>query len=156
TYRGQRAVVVSYTNAGEVSEKGIELAAGVNLTNELSVDASYTFFDFSVQAGTQAVGDSLLPNTPKHKVNLSVSYTGRQGFDAGASLRIIDRYPWAAGVFAGVVPSSQILNANVGYRINNFVRVHLVATNLLDQERYQLYGGSVIGRRLLGGVTATF
>ena len=43
-----------------------------------------------------------------------------------------------------------------GYRINNYVRIHATGTNLLDEERFQLYGGSVIGRRILGGVTANF
>jgi hypothetical protein len=35
-------------------------------------------------------------------------------------------------------------------------RVFAVGTNIFDQQRYQLFGGSVIGRRVLGGVTATF
>jgi hypothetical protein len=34
--------------------------------------------------------------------------------------------------------------------------VHATATNVLDQERFQLYGGSVIRRRVLGGLTANF
>ena len=56
----------------------------------------------------------------------------------------------------GYVPATELLNAGAGYRVNNYLRVHLTGTNLLDQERYQLYGGSVIGRRLLGGITANF
>ena len=43
-----------------------------------------------------------------------------------------------------------------GYRINNNVRVHATATNLFDQQRFQMFGGSVIGRRVLGGITASF
>ena len=44
----------------------------------------------------------------------------------------------------------------VGYRVKNNLRLFANTTNLLDQKRFQLYGGSVIGRRFLGGVTATF
>jgi hypothetical protein len=40
--------------------------------------------------------------------------------------------------------------------VNNNLRVHASATNLFDQQRFQLYGGSVIGRRVLGGITANF
>jgi outer membrane receptor protein involved in Fe transport len=43
-----------------------------------------------------------------------------------------------------------------GFRINNNLRIHATATNVLDQERFQLYGGSVIRRRVLGGLTANF
>ena len=59
-------------------------------------------------------------------------------------------------VFAGRIRSRQSVDVNLGYRYNNNARVFASATNLLDQERFQLYGGSVIGRRILGGVTATF
>jgi hypothetical protein len=54
------------------------------------------------------------------------------------------------------LPCRLFVNLSAGYRINNYVRVHAMATNLLDQERFQLYGGSMIGRRVLGGITATF
>ena len=151
---GERSVVVSYTNAGKVDERGVEVGLGVLLTNELTLDGSYTFFDFSVKS--QQVGDSLLPNTPKHKGSVGLSYNGRQGLDASVSVKLVDKLNWAAGVFGGFIPSSQTVNASLGYRVNNNVRVNVVATNVFDQQRYQLYGGSVIGRRLLGGITATF
>jgi outer membrane receptor protein involved in Fe transport len=57
---------------------------------------------------------------------------------------------------SGWSPSSQSVNLSAGYRINNSFRVHATVTNLFDQERYHLYGGSVIGRRILGGVTTYF
>jgi len=34
--------------------------------------------------------------------------------------------------------------------------VYANATNLFDQQRFQVYGGSVIGRRVLAGATSTF
>jgi outer membrane receptor for ferrienterochelin and colicin len=72
------------------------------------------------------------------------------------TLRLVDGYEWAAGIFQGYVPASELVNVGAGYRINNYVRIHATATNLLDQQHFQLFGGSVIGRRILGGVTATF
>ena len=85
-----------------------------------------------------------------------MTYAGAQGFDGNVSLRLVDGYQWAAGIFQGYVPSSEFLNVSAGYRINNYVRIHATATNLFDQQRFQMYGGSVIGRRILGGVTANF
>ncbi|MDQ3427386.1 MAG: TonB-dependent receptor [Gemmatimonadota bacterium] len=52
--------------------------------------------------------------------------------------------------------ASEFVNLSAGYRISNNLRIHGTATNLLDQERFQLYGGSVIGRRVLAGLTAKF
>jgi outer membrane receptor for ferrienterochelin and colicins len=151
---GSRAVVLSYTNAGRVTERGVELGLGYQFTPEIRADASFTGFDFTVNS--QAAGDQLLPNTPSKKATFSVTYAGQQGLDANVSLRLVDGYQWAAGLFQGYIPSSEFLNLSAGYRINNYVRIHATATNLLDQERFQLYGGSVIGRRVLGGITATF
>jgi iron complex outermembrane recepter protein len=150
---GSRAVVLSYTNAGRVTERGVELGLGYQFTPELRADLSFTGFDFSVKS--QAAGDQLLPNTPSKKANLGLSFVGLR-FDANASLRLIDGYQWAAGVFQGYVPSSEQLNVGAGFRLNNNLRIHGTATNVLDQKRFQLYGGSVIGRRVLGGLTANF
>jgi outer membrane receptor protein involved in Fe transport len=154
TVNGSRAVVFSYTNAGRVIERGVELGVGYQFTPDIRADASFTGFDFDVKSQQQ--GDQLVPNTPSKKVNLAVSYAGEEGFDANVSLRLVDGYQWSAGVFQGYVPSSEFLNLSAGYRINNNFRIHGTATNLLDQKRFQLYGGSVIGRRVLGGLTANF
>jgi iron complex outermembrane recepter protein len=151
---GSRAVVLSYTNAGRVTERGIELGLGYQFTPELRADVSFTGFDFTVKS--QRSGDQLLPNTPSKKATFGLSYVGGQGFDANASLRLIDGYQWAAGVFQGYVPASEFLNLSTGYRVNNNLRIHGTATNVLDEKRFQLYGGSVIGRRVLGGITANF
>ena len=151
---GSRAVVLSYTNAGRVIERGIELGVGYQFTPELRGDVSFTGFDFEVKE--QQLGDQLVPNTPSKKANFALSYAGEQGFDAGVSLRLVDGYQWSAGVFQGYVPSAELLNLTAGYRVNNSLRIHGTATNVLDQKRFQLYGGSVIGRRVLGGLTATF
>jgi outer membrane receptor protein involved in Fe transport len=150
---GSRAVVLSYTNAGKVTERGVELGLGYQFTPEIRADVSFTGFDFDVNS--QQAGDQLLPNTPSKKATIGLAYGGSR-FDANASLRLVDGYQWAAGVFQGYVPSSEFLNVGAGYRINNSIRIHGTATNLLDEKRFQLYGGSVIGRRVIGGFTANF
>jgi outer membrane receptor protein involved in Fe transport len=151
---GSRAIVLSYTNAGRVTERGVEVGVGYQLTPEFRGDVSFTGFDFTVKS--QAVGDQLVPNTPSKKASVALSYTGQQGIDANVTVRVVDGYQWSAGVFQGYVPSNEFVNVSAGYRVNNYFRVHATATNLFDQKRFQLYGGSVIGRRVLGGITASF
>jgi outer membrane receptor protein involved in Fe transport len=87
---------------------------------------------------------------------VAVNYTGRTGLDIGLNAQFVQSHDWAAGVFAGFIPAREVVNVNAGYRVNHRLRVSVVATNVLDQRRYHLYGGSVIGRRVLGSVTATF
>lgn len=150
---GSRAIVLSYTNAGRVVERGIELGAGYQLTNTLKLEGSYTFFDFDVRE--QAVGDILLPNTPRHKASFQLSYADGTT-DAQATLRLNDGLPWAAGVFQGYVPQNELLNLSAGYRPAPWIRIYGAATNVFNQTNFQAFGGAVIGRRILGGVSTTF
>ena len=69
---------------------------------------------------------------------------------------MVKGYPWAAGAFAGFIEPSKTVDANVGYDVNNNFKVFVNGTNLLDDRTFGIYGGSVNGRRLLGGVTARF
>ncbi len=151
---GVTAVVLSYANAGEVDEWGVELGLGWSVSDEWLVKGSYTMFNFDVKQ--QLGGDILLPNTPKNKGTAEVSYSGRQGLDVALQGRFVEAYQWAAGVFFGDVPSSQTINITAGYRLTNNFRVQAAVTNILDQQRFHLYGGDVVGRRVLGGVTARF
>jgi outer membrane receptor protein involved in Fe transport len=150
---GSRAVVLSYSNAGEVTERGVELGVGYQFTPGIRGDVTFTGFDFEVES--QAAGDQLLPNTPSKKATFGLAYAGPR-FDANASLRLTDGYQWAAGVFQGYVPSSELLTVAAGFRLNNNFRIHATGTNVLDQEHFQLYGGSVLRRRVLAGLTANF
>ena len=152
---GHPTLVVSYTNAGRVIERGAELGVSTQVTDALRADASYAYFEFSVKRASVGT-DALVPNTPRHKGSIALTYQSSRGFELGGSVRVVSGYPWAAGLFSGFVPSSQTVNVNAGYQATPQLKLFLTGTNLLDQQRFQIYGGSVIGRRVLTGVTATF
>ncbi len=152
---GSRALVLSYANAGQVEERGVELGAGIQLTDHFRIDASYNRFAFEIKRAT-IPGDRLIPNTPANKGSVSFAYTGYGRLDFGGSIRIVEGFHWLAGVFDGYVPAAQTVNANAGYQLGNNLRFQVVATNLFDQKRFEMYGGSVNGRRVLAGVTANF
>jgi len=152
---GHPTLVVSYTNAGRVIERGAEIGLSTQLTDALRADASYAYFDFSIKRASVGT-DALIPNSPKHKGSISLGFQSPRGLELGGSVRLVSGYPWAAGLFAGYVPASQTVNANVGYQATPQVKLFVTGTNLLDQRRFQIYGGSVIGRRVLAGMTATF
>ena len=150
---GSTAIALSFGNAGRATTSGIEAAAGVRLSDQLAFHFNYSLFAFDVDASSFIPGSNLRPNTPKHKANLSAAFTARHGLDARLSARLVGSYDWASGIFAGRIPSSQTIDASLGYQVSPVLRVHAIATNLLDQKRYQIFGGSVIGRRILGGLT---
>lgn len=151
---GKTAIVVSYANAGKATQYGFEFAAGLQLSNEIRADANLTIFRFDIKE--QLAGDQLLPNTPSAKGNIGVTYAGRSGLDLGLNFRGVKGYDWSAGVFAGWIEPQNTIDANAGYAVNNNLRVYLSAINLFDQQRYSIFGGSVNGRRVLGGLTTRF
>lgn len=152
---GATAVVVSYTNAGKVTQWGLEAGAGWQINRTLRTDGTLTLFDYSVDKDKVARGDSLLANTPSAKMTLSLSYADNK-LSAGASVRAVKGYSWAAGVFNGYIEPNVSLDANVGYDVNNNFKLFVTGNNIADNRKFALYGGSVNGRRILGGVTARF
>jgi len=151
---GTTAIVLSFGNAGTVDEWGVEFGSGISLSRQLTVSVSYSWYNSAIQHNL--VDNVLSPNTSHNKGAISLAYTGRQGIDVGVDARIVSGYHWTTGVWDGDVPPSQMVNLNAGYRINPHLRVYANATNLFDQQRFQVYGGSVIGRRVLVGATTTF
>ena len=151
---GTTAVVLSIGNAGRAQEWGLEFGAGVLIASGVRLDANYTYFDSNVEARTFVSGDSLLANTPQHRANLIATYDNRD-LRARAALQWVDSYQFLAGAQRGLVPSSQTVEVSLRYRINRSLSAGAVGTNLFDQRRYHVYGGSIIGRRLLASLSWT-
>jgi len=150
---GTTAIVQSSGNVGAVDEWGVEVGANVSLTDAVSLNASYTWYNFAIRENI--AGNVLAANTPRNKGTVSLAYAGRRGIDAGVDVRIVSRYRWTSGVWDGEVPASQTVNVHAGYRVNPHLRVYVNGTNIFDQQRFQFFGGSVIGRRVLAGMTTT-
>lgn len=151
---GLPAVVVSYTNAGKVDERGVEVGFNYYVTEEFSLNGNWTWYDFKVLE--QQAGDVLLPNAPKHKFAAGFVWTRQDGIDISMSARNVQPFTWSAGVFTGKIPAYTIVNGAVGYRLSKNYRLGITVTNLFDNRVYQLFGGSIIGRQAIGTVTATF
>ena len=132
---------------------GIELGGRLHLTPELRVDGSYAYFH---------TADDIPPfipreaNTPGHRGAVAVGYLGAHGFDAEISVVVAGAFDFRDNLFHGRVPSRQTVSMTAGYQVSDLIRIHAVATNLINQRRFQAYGASVIGRRVLAGVTFTF
>jgi len=148
------AVVLSFANVGTVDEWGVEFGSSISLSRVLTTSASYAWYNSAIR--DNVAGNVLSPNTPRNKGVISLTYAGRQGIDVGVDARIVSGYHWTTGLWDGDIPASQMVNLSAGYRINPHLRVFANATNLFDQQHFEVYGGSVIGRRVLAALTSTF
>lgn len=143
---GTPAFVLSYTNAGKVDTRGVDLGMNYYLTNAWLLDASYSWFDFEVEQ--QQLGDELLPNAPEHKASVGLAYR-TQKWGASAAYRWVDDFYWAAGVFKGPVESYSIVNLGANYNITDNIEIGTTISNALDEEAWQTWGGDLVGRRAL-------
>ncbi|HEY0143782.1 MAG TPA: TonB-dependent receptor [Thermoanaerobaculia bacterium] len=153
TVGGRPALVLSYTNAGEVETQGAEIAVNYYLTNNWVLDANYSFFDFEVKE--QRLGDQLLPNAPENKFNLGLAWRSPR-FDAKVGYRWVEEFDWAAGIFVGTVPQYDVVNVAGNYRLSDTFGVGIDISNVLDNEHYEAFGGDILSRRALGFVSVNW
>ena len=153
TVNGAPALVLSYTNAGEVDTDGGEIAFNYYITNNWVLDANYSKFNFEVKSAQG--GDRLLPNAPENKYNLGLAWRGSK-LDAKVSYRWVEGYDWAAGVFVGTIPEYEVVNVAANYRINDMFGFGVDVSNALNNEHWEAFGGDLLERRALGFVSVNW
>lgn len=151
---GSTAIVLSYGNAGLAEDYGVESGASLWLARTMRVDGSATLYRSDIKQ--QATGDTLVPNTPGFKGTFGVTYQGVNGIDLGVQWRGQGSFEWRSGLYRGRVPAYATVDMHAGWQVTPLLRVHGVAMNVLNDRHFEAYGGAVTGRRVLGGVTATF
>ncbi len=137
-------------------------AASDVTTQGYSIGISHYFAKYYQLAGNYSwnvlntkTDDPIIPafNTPEHKYNLSIS--GRNveiGNIKNFGFNI--NYKWIKGFifqgspqFTGAIPTYDLLDAQVNYlfpKANTTIKIG--ASNVLDKQQYQVYGGPRIGR----------
>jgi outer membrane receptor protein involved in Fe transport len=154
TQLGGTAVVLSYGNAGVADEAGVELGASAQITRALKLSAVYTWSTFTIRSNL--LNSVPLPNTPPNKGDIGLDYVGRHGLDIALDARIVEAYQWATGKFVGRVPASQFVALRARYFASPRFGLYVDGGDVLDQRRFQVFGGAVIARRVAAGITSEF
>lgn len=146
---GRAALVFASTGAGQATQWGVDLSAGVELDEAWRLDGNYSYLDVSFEDGSYIGGDSIAANTPSHSGGAAVTYTSADEASVRLGVTAFGAFRFRNGVWNGDVPSRQSVDLSVGYPLGDRFRAGVTVTNLLDQQRYQYFGGSVIGRRMV-------
>ncbi len=139
------------SNATEqVTTQGFSMGMNYYFANYFGLSGNYSY-----NAIVSESDDPIIPafNTPEHKFNLGVSGRNIQTGNLknwGFSLN----YKWIEGFlfegspqFTGFIPSYGLLDGQVNYslpKLNTTIKVG--ASNILDKQVFQTYGGPRIGR----------
>ena len=143
-------------------------------TQGFSIGMNYYFAKYFVVNGNYSwnilntvTDDPIIPafNTPKHKYNLGLSGRDIQfhlgnlkvsNFGFNINYKWIDTFVFEGSPqFTGLIPSYDLLDAQVNWRAKKLkTTIKLGASNILNNQTYQTYGGPRIGR--LAYLAATY
>lgn len=156
-----QAFRVSANALDEVTTQGFSIGGNYYFGDYFSLNGNYSWNKLNT-----ASDDPIIPafNTPEHKYNIGVS--GRDipfGLIDGINeLGFSVNYKWVDGFlfegspqFTGFVESYGLLDAQVNFSVPRLhTTIKIGASNVLDNEVFQVYGGPRIGR--LAYISATY
>lgn len=110
--------------------------------------------------------DDIVPafNTPEHKFNVSFGGRGLDVLGKDYKLGFNVNYKWidsfvfeGSPQFTGVIPSYDMVDAQVNVNVPKWhTTIKIGASNILDNQQFQTYGGPRIGRMAYIGITYDF
>nr|WP_319485388.1 TonB-dependent receptor [uncultured Cohaesibacter sp.] len=142
------SVTWKYANETGVSKRqGVEISASAKITDNLTVDASYTYTDSKTPSGTQE------SRRPKHSGTFKVS----QAFLDGKAHAFVDSSIFADRTDTYVALDDYILvNVGADYQINDKIQVYGRVENLLDENYQEVAGYNTAGITGYVGLRADF
>ena len=142
-------------SSNQVTTQGFSIGANYYVNNKFTFIANYSWNKLNTE-----LDDPIIPafNTPEHKYNLG--FSGRNLEVGGVkNLSFNINYKWIEGFlfegspqFTGFIPTYDMLDAQISFgfkKINSTLKIG--ASNVLNNEAFQTYGGPRIGR--LGYIT---
>ncbi|WP_119307720.1 TonB-dependent receptor plug domain-containing protein [Cohaesibacter haloalkalitolerans] len=142
------SVTYKYANETGVSKRqGVEISASAKLTDNLTVDASYTYTDSKTPSGAQE------SRRPKHSGTLKLS----QAFLDGKAHAFVDSSIFADRTDTYVALDDYILvNVGADYQINDKIQVYGRIQNLFDENYQEVAGYNTAGITGYVGLKADF
>ena len=141
----------SYVNAGYVREAGLEIGTNYYFSDEWLFRWNFSSYLFEVVE--KNIYDALIPNSPDYRIGGGAMYTYDRG-DISAGVKYVPTFDWAAGIYKGKIPAYALLDLSGSYRATEQLTLTAVISNALDRQHYQIFGGSILGRRSV--ITAAY
>jgi outer membrane receptor protein involved in Fe transport len=134
-------------NLDAIVSKGVELDAGIDLTDAVSLTAGYAFVDAEVRgSGVSAPLNGLRPaQVPRHFGNATLAYE-KQSISASATLRYIGaQFEDDANI--RTLADAWTLDFDLGFEIMRGLRLQLRGENLFDARVEAAISGSGVIER---------
>lgn len=137
---------------GQQSSRGIELAAGLRITKQVSAQGNIAFVDAWYDSFSQVVGGVAVSragntpvNVPNRVANLWLDYAFAPGWNAAFGSRFVSKR-WGDVANTYWAPSYTLFDASLAYRLNKSTSITGRIRNITDK----VYVGSVGSMFFLG------
>lgn len=141
-------------NAEElVTTQGLNIGLNYYLTDELTLNGNYSYNNIDLRGSDNPIIPAF--NTPKNKFNLGFTGRGYKLFKNKKNLLgFAFNYKWVEGFrfegspqFTGFIESYGMADLQFSYKVPKiYSTFKLGASNILDNQVFQVYGGPTIGR----------
>lgn len=138
----------TYTNTdADVNSYGAAIGVSAKVFGDFDLGANYTYakLDFDQEANPDFQTNF---NTPEHKVKATFGHTNLfENFGFNVAWRWSDTYLWQATFGTGQVPSYNVLDAQINYRVPSFLKstFKVGASNIMGDEYFTAFGTGYIG-----------
>jgi outer membrane receptor protein involved in Fe transport len=142
------------TNALDaVTTRGFSIGLNYYFRKYFMLNGNYSYNKLDRGGST----DPLIPafNTPENKYNLGFSARDLHDFGFNVNFKWVQGFDYEGSPqFTGTVPSYNMVDAQVNYRIQKIHSVlKLGASNLLNNKKFTVYGGPRVGRMAYFSIT---
>jgi len=159
---GVTHLAAGYRTFGPRSYFGSDLGLEYYAASDVTLFGNYSWVsknEFLQDVIGAPEGSAPLPtnlNAPKNKFRLGARLTPDYGVQAQLAFQHDGEFQANAGDFSGTAEARNLVDASVGYKFDNGLRIGLTANNLFDTQ-YRYYPNMpVIGRRMLATLTYAF
>jgi iron complex outermembrane receptor protein len=87
-------------------------------------------------------------NAPRFKYRLGMDFLDRNGFKYSLAFQHDDEFNSNQGFYAGTVQAKNLVDASIGYKLSDGIKLDLSSTNLFNQKYRAFPNMPVIGRRV--------
>ena len=129
--------------AGETRRRGLELAAGIPVTDAHRLDLGYTYTDARAPSGAR------IARIPYHDLNVGLRSDWTERVSSNLNLQHI-------GGRSGGMASYSVVTAGIRYRVNDHADLLLRVENLFDKQYQQVRGYGTSDRAFYLGVASRF
>lgn len=135
-----------YEAAGLVRSQGVEAEISGELFPNWQVFAGYAYTYAKYVTDPSNAGNDFSNETPKHMLTLTADYKFKEGtlkgLSLGGGLRGRSSYYTSVGAYKYYQNPFVLLDARVGYELNENLSGQLAITNLLDKAYYERLDGT--------------